>query len=393
MNTLYDSSIIINHSLVGHGCSRKCNYCNWKDSENLPKGIQDFALIKEFIESSDKDIITISGGGDPLWNINENGENLLKLINFIKIDMGKKVRIITREVKNLSFIKDKVDFVSVSLDNSVMKQLKYTEGFNPGSLDFSMVLPPLSTEEIAKYKPYYIKLLEKLKRPLVLRENLNSVFSLNFSKLSFGDNIPIKILPKKYCFEGRYLANTIVRGYQLLLNRKLFIKTISGLKGLYFFGGFAKHVLTQGIYPYNDIDIVMSNNGYELFKPFMHDFIVMDNSFRRGKLRYIKLRHKLDKTFELHIVVFIGFSNDAVDSIINDTILNNSQLDVDRFYYYEKFIYSDNDTSIIRDKILSMEAIESPTNDESIIFNGNETFNRYKQKMQLKGWTIKKIRR
>ena len=208
-------SILVNWRTKGFGCAKTCTHCGWKDSPFLPHGMQAKEAIADFVDKCDKSFITISGGGDPLYRFDENYPQLLAMIRIIK-DRGLKVRIITREVQHIAKLRGVVDYFSISLDADVLDAIQhYRHEWDGLSIEYSLVLPPLPTADIATLKPQYLALYRRLGQRLVLRENLFSIFPLNFAELSFGHS-GIVFVPKILCLSGRYLSTVDCTGYELM---------------------------------------------------------------------------------------------------------------------------------------------------------------------------------
>jgi hypothetical protein len=109
-------TIIVNWKEKGFGCAKVCSYCNWRGSLLLPQGSQTPAAISAFISQCKKSFITISGGGEPLYQFEVNQAELRATAGTIKVQ-NFKVRIITREVQHVSQLKGIADYVSISLVN------------------------------------------------------------------------------------------------------------------------------------------------------------------------------------------------------------------------------------------------------------------------------------
>src|SRR5471032_2158177 len=249
-------TIIVNWKAKGFGCSKACVYCNWRDSALLPHGGQSPEAISAFISQCRKSFITISGGADPLYRFEENSSQLLAMIRVVQAH-GFKVRIITREVEHVAKLKGIVDFISISLDADVLKEIERHEHEWDGmDIEYSLVLPPLPTTDIAALKDQYAALHRTLGRRLVLRENLNSIFPLDLDLLTFG-HAGIVFVPKSLCLNGRYLSTIDSTGHDIVQDNAALAEFLMGQSDVVLFGGIVKHLLNPSVHAdYSDIDII-----------------------------------------------------------------------------------------------------------------------------------------
>jgi hypothetical protein len=256
MNSGPNHTIIVNWRSKGFGCAKVCSYCNWRDSPLLPHGGQSIKEISTFIKKCNKSFITISGGADPLYKFEEYGSELFAMIQTIK-DHGFKVRIITREVQHVAKLRGIVDYVSISLDPDVLDVIgQYEHEWIGIDVEYSLVLPPLPTADIVTLKPQYFALYVQLGKRLVLRENLNSIFSLDFGKLTFGRS-GIVFVAKALCLESRYLSTVDCVGHDIVQDTERLARYIMNEPLLHLFGGFAKHLLSPRSHPeFSDIDMI-----------------------------------------------------------------------------------------------------------------------------------------
>lgn len=196
-------TIIVNWKEKGFGCSRKCSYYNWRASPLLPHGPHTVAQVKKFVLHCNKSFITISGGGDPLYGFADHPQDLTNLARTVRDQWY-------REVQYLSRLDCLAEYISISLDMDVLAlldrdfpALSHTKF--KFDLEFSLVLPPWPEDELVKLMPQYIALYRKLGHRLVLRENLNSIYSISASALAVGRR-GIVFVPKTLCLSGRYLS-------------------------------------------------------------------------------------------------------------------------------------------------------------------------------------------
>jgi hypothetical protein len=255
MNIHYPNfSIVVNWRAKGFGCAKACSYCTWKESPLLPHGGQRAEMISSFVKQCRKSFITISGGADPLYRIDQYGDQLLAMIDTIK-QHGFKVRVITRELQAISRLSGIVDYISISLDPEVLDAVdRHQQDWGGMDIEYSLVLPPLATADIVRLKPQYAALHRRLGKRLVLRENLNSIFSLDMKQLSFGHK-GIVFVPKPLCLAGRYLSTIDCVGHEIVQDHARLADYLMTEPNAYLFGGFVKHILDPRL-EYSDIDLV-----------------------------------------------------------------------------------------------------------------------------------------
>ena len=249
-------TIIVNWTKKGFGCAKACSYCNWRESPLLPHGGQTKEALTAFITKCDKSFITISGGADPLYKFEEYGTQLRAMAQTVK-EHGYKVRIITREIQHITKLRGIVDYVSISLDSDVLNAIeRYQHEWAGIDIEYSLVLPPLQTADIDTLKPQYSALQRQLGQRLVLRENLNSIFPLDFSKLTFGHS-GIVFVAKKLCLSSRYLSTTDCVGHDIVQDTERLASYLMNEPSAYLFGGFVKHLINPRVHPeFSDIDLI-----------------------------------------------------------------------------------------------------------------------------------------
>lgn len=240
-------TVITNFRDDGFACTRNCHYCNWKEHPLLPKGMQDLDVIYEYVCECEKEFVTVSGGGDPFYDI----ESLKKVSDVIRV-AGKRVRVISREIQKISENRNLFDSLSVSLDNKVLKDL---EKYYVGRADFSLVMPPTTTDELLTLFPTYQQTAKRVPGKLVLRENLLSVFDLDWDELC-ANNREFLFVPKSLCLGASYLIDKNYEGYQLYNDEADVFQTILQVGGN-IFGGAARHYLApkQNLH-FSDYDVL-----------------------------------------------------------------------------------------------------------------------------------------
>lgn len=249
-------TIVVNWKEKGFGCRKNCSYCNWRSSPLLPHGPQNADAISSFIKQCRKDFVSLSGGGDSLYRFNENRDHLLSMIGIIK-DHGFKVRIITREVQHIAKLRGLVDYFSISLDADVLDESKrYRAEWTGMQIEYSLVLPPVPTDDLIILKPQYAALQKELGTRLVLRENLLSIFPLDLDKMSFG-HPGIVFVPKSLCLASRYLSTIDCTGHEIVQDTEGLANYLMSNPDVFLFGGFVRHLVNPTVHmEYGDIDVI-----------------------------------------------------------------------------------------------------------------------------------------
>ena len=334
MNTAHPNyTIVVNWMKKGFGCAKVCSYCNWRDSPLLPHGGQSADAILAFIKQCKKPFITISGGADPLFKFKEYGDQLLAMIQVIKAH-GFKVRVITREVHRIAKLRGIVDYFSVSLDGDALADLTPYQGDWEGlDIEYSLVLPPIPNADLVRLKPQYAALRAKLGIRLVLRENLNSIFTLDMKSLSFGHN-GIVFVPKALCLNGRYLSTIDCTGHEIVQDNEALAGYLMGNSNAYLFGGMARHLVAPTIHPdYDDIDVIVTSTSVidELTSRFGYTF--RENPTSKNYPRYFLGRSsRAGKPIQLILMRSLGGAL---------KFIHNAQYDVDRLAYSNHRYYCD----------------------------------------------------
>jgi hypothetical protein len=255
-HTNQNFSIVVNWRAKGFGCAKNCSYCSWRNSPLLPHGPQATEDISAFIRQCRKSFITISGGGDPLYRLEENRHHLLAMIDTIRAH-GFRVRLITREVQHIASLRGIVDHFSISLDSDVLDQVtRYQSQWAGMDIEYSLVLPPLPTDDLLSLKPQYAALHRRLGARLVLRENLESIHPVDLARLSFGHS-GIVFVPKTLCLSSRYLAMADCVGHDLVQDNEGLARYLMNHPDIFLFGGFVRHLVNPKVHTdYGDIDLI-----------------------------------------------------------------------------------------------------------------------------------------
>ncbi|MBA5685924.1 radical SAM protein [Rugamonas apoptosis] len=378
-------SIVVNWREKGFGCAKACTYCNWRDSPLLPHGGQSKEEISSFIKKCDKPFITISGGADPLYKFEEYSPQLLAMIQTIK-EHGYKARIITRELQHIAKLRGIVDYFSVSLDTDVLDALgRYQHEWDGLDIEYSLVLPPLPTADIVSLKPQYFALYRRLGRRLVLRENLNSIYPLDFDQLTFG-HTGIVFVTKDLCLSGRYLSTVDCVGHDIVQDTEQLARYLMNEPRLHLFGGFVKHLLSPRVHPeYSDIDLISQTTDTMriLEDQFSYTFKDVSQSATSYPRYFLGKSERAGKTIQL---ILMNSSADAMKFIAA------AQYDADRVSFSAGQFHFDGTVGeeVIRNAINTKQInLISDARDLSLFsINRPQVEQRHKIKLLRKGFTI-----
>lgn len=378
-------TIVVNWKKKGFGCTKVCSYCNWRDSPLLPHGGQSIEAISTFISQCKKPFITISGGADPLYKFEEYGNELLTMIRTIK-QHDFKVRIITREVRHIAGLKGIADYVSISLDADVLDDVKpHQEDWDGMDIEYSLVLPPLPTEQIVRLKPQYAALHRTLGKRLVLRENLNSIFPLDLKQLSFGHS-GIVFVSKALCLNSRYLSTIDCTGHDIVQDNEGLVSYLMGDPDIFLFGGLVRFLAcpTSQHMTYDDIDLIALNSDVIEALSARFSFTFKSVSPIGSYPRYFLGRSaRAGKTLQL---VLMHSKADALRFVFN------AQYDIDRVCYSNNQFYFDPAVGkeTIRHAINTKHAtlVEGTRRMDLFLGDRLQTENRHKHKLQRKHFTV-----
>jgi hypothetical protein len=175
-------------------------------------------------------------------------------------DHGFRTRIVTREVEHVATLSGIVDHFSILLDADVLAELsRYRHDWTGMDIEYSLVLPPLPTEQLQPLMPQYAALHRQLGRRLVLRENFNSLYGVDFSRLTSGHR-GIVFVPKALCLSGRYLAAQEWVGHDILLDHQQLFDYLMHDPRIHLFGSAVKYMLGPAVHSeYGDIDLLATD--------------------------------------------------------------------------------------------------------------------------------------
>lgn len=190
-----------------HGCKCKCSYCNWK-SHPLAQGLiyPDSQVLDKYLKNH-TGLITISGGGDPLYNLDKNYGKLAPLIDYL-YERKLFVRIITRERENFFELKKTYPLLLGSFSIDSFDQLQERDEF----IEYSIVLRPEICKEIISSR---FKVLAEHR--IVFREPLNTGYMISSTVRRLLSAYPkAEFSTEKLCYEAEYLVgDKILTGYDI----------------------------------------------------------------------------------------------------------------------------------------------------------------------------------
>ena len=380
-------TIIVNWRERGFGCAKVCSYCNWRDSPMLPHGGQSSEAIAAFSQQCRKSFITISGGGDPLYGFPEYGAQLLAMASTIRA-LGFRVRVITREVQHVHQLRGHVDGVSVSLDAEVLAVLPHhSPAWEGMDVEYSLVLPPLPTQEIVRLRPQYAAMHRHLGRRLVLRENLNSIHTLDFSELRHRHSGIVHV-PKALCLQGRYLTTRDSTGHELVQDNEALAGYLMGDSRLYLFGGFVRHLLNPRVHlEYGDIDVLAVDPAVmaDLGNQFGFAFTEVSGSGSHPGY-FLGRSSRAGKTIQL---VLVRNESEVLQFVMN------AQYDADRVAYSNGRFHFDPAVGEARTRLaIDTKVVNVVTGRrDQNLFNHNRPLveQRHHRKLLAKGFTIQGV--
>jgi hypothetical protein len=381
-------TIIVNWKKQGFSCARACSYCNWRDSPFLPHGAQDTGAISAFIRQCRKSFITISGGADPLYQFEENHGHLLSMIQTIKAH-GFKVRVLTREIEHLAKLRGIVDQFSISLDSDVLEKLgDYRLEWKGLDIEFSLVLPPLSTADLVPLMPQYSALHRRLGRRLALRENFNGIHGIDFSLLSTGHR-GIVFVPKSLCLSSRYLTTGDHAGHEILLDNAQLFSYLMHEPHVHIFGGAVRHLLCPVHTEFTDIDLIATDAAVmeKLHGRFGYTFREVSAAQSPHPRYFVGKPNRAGK--QTHLVL-LKSAEEALRYV------RSAQYDIDRVSYSAGRLYFDEriGEQAIRHAINTKQATAVGGSRDFRLFSSNRPLveQRHKVKLLRKGFTIHESR-
>ncbi|MFS0756504.1 radical SAM protein [Noviherbaspirillum sp. 1P10PC] len=367
-----------NQNARGFGCPKACHYCNWRGWAGLPHQAQTSEQVSAFIMQCKKSTISISGGAEPLYRLEENLPKLLSMVRVIQ-DHGFRIRVVTREATHIAKLRGIVDRFSISLDAEVLAEIpRYQHEWTGMDVEFSLVLPPLTNEQLLALMPQYAALHRQLGRRLVLRENLNSLYSVDVTKLSSGHR-GIVFVPKALCLSGRYLATREWAGHDILLDHQQLFAYLMQEPHIHIFGGAVKHMLSPSSHSdFADIDLVATSVDVmaDLQKRFGYRFKEVSETATSYPRYFLGKSSRAGKAIHL---VLVKNAEEAQQFILA------AQYDIDRVGYCGgRFFFDERiGEAAIRQAIRSKQATLTPGKRDMTLFSANRPLIEARHRIKL----------
>jgi len=242
--------------------------------------------MEQFIVGTKKSFVTISGGGDPLFNIDVEPDNLNTLVKILKLikSAGKSTRIITREVSKIHLIPvELVDHISLSVDDIVLKDLGKIVLPLDISYELTLVSPPNADEKsLEKFLNRVLIIKRAYNIPVTVRQNVNNLIDPSQDKLlPMAVKKNIKVVTSDLCLhKSKYFINdTVYTGYETTPNFREELLKFTGLNPTSIvFGSAVRNYVRGNRFPYfKDIDLAVDVNtfilpvGYKLLRSEKHE--------------------------------------------------------------------------------------------------------------------------
>lgn len=369
----------------GFGCSKACEYCNWRGWEGLPYQAQSKEQVANFISHCKKSTISLSGGAEPLYRLEENLPKLLSMVRVIQ-DHGFRTRVVTREAAQIAKLRGIVDRFSISLDAEVLAEIpRHQHEWTGMEVEFSLVLPPLPNEQLLALMPQYAALHRQLGHRLVLRENLNSLYSVDVTQLSSGHR-GIVFVPKALCLSGQYLATREWVGHDILLDHQKLFAYLMQEPQIHIFGGAVKHMLSPSIHSdFADIDLLATSVDVmaDLHEQFGYRFEEVTETATSYPRYFLGKSSRAGKAIHL---VLVKTAEEAQQFALA------AQYDIDRVSYCGGCFFFDQriGEAAIRQAIHSKQATLTSGNRDMKLFSSNRPLieARHRIKLVRRGYDI-----
>lgn len=398
---MYNSTIVLNHGTdTIFGCSRRCVYCNWKSKKNFARSQPTLVQIAELLELTQdelkKNFVTLSGGGDPLWNFDDNRDYIVNVLKFLETRAFKR-RIITREINHaLKLVKEfpgLVNFISFSLDAKLLKDWnKLSEDDkmcfrqNGLEMEISIVLPIdwRGPEAEPEHIKYYERMAMRFGCKVSLRENLkNTKKAMVWTENGGLNNTLLRFVPAEVCVDSYYLIEDegIITGKEVIPDSKAVWSYLNSSDKIAIYGSFLKHTLFPEIFSvYNDIDIIVGEPDLEIV---LHDLseLGFDISPQGETKRAFLCTHKNDASFVIDLQILARIEDASY-------IVFHSHVNSEKIFSCNGQLYKSQECSL--DDIRNKVAIVEPLKDYTHFRKGIRVLNEraLETKLKLKGWKL-----
>jgi hypothetical protein len=97
-------TVIVNYAdeTTRFGCRFDCSFCSWKERAEEQGDIYPTRDgLQSFLKGFEGYKVTLSGGGDPLYDLDRNGTRLRTLVDWIH-ELGFLVEVVTKETRNVA---------------------------------------------------------------------------------------------------------------------------------------------------------------------------------------------------------------------------------------------------------------------------------------------------
>lgn len=170
-------SIIVNFSEEGnqHGCRFTCKFCSWKKPAIAMGFISPSnEAIESFLSDFEGYKVTLSGGGDPLFNIRKNYNELMRIVDKIH-SLGFLVEVVTKEIGLVSLehkkLLKKIDCWSFSSEGTNEMVRLTARAVEMARISKVIVPGHRSNKNLAEYVKYYTEVDSPYQ--ILLREDYN----------------------------------------------------------------------------------------------------------------------------------------------------------------------------------------------------------------------------
>jgi len=190
-----------------HGCIRKCPYCNWKDNPLAQYTLYpNIESIEKYLQGFNNDIVTLCGGGDPLYRLDKNYDKVCSLIDYLQ-NRGHIIRIITREQDNFNTLHKIFPNILGSFSIDSFDELKVDDS----QIEYSIVLNRILFKEIIETHGECLKRYRILLRePMGTSDNFKRY---EFSQIKYFKNV--EIVTSTINNNEYLVGNTILHGYEI----------------------------------------------------------------------------------------------------------------------------------------------------------------------------------
>ena len=206
------SSIFINLREDGHGCSNNCSFCVWKKTNFIYDYFSSTFIvptdkdIEDFFKYSRRKCVTLSGGGEPLYEFTKNKDVLKRIVDKLH-SMGREIELITRDyntlVSNFDEINSMFDKFSFSIGACDPKITNIMEKIGRERVRVSYITD--GTSEDLSYADKLFNFYKPYIRKFYLKEN----YMNPMKKEEFNAS-------KKFC-EERDIFFGSINDYELIL--------------------------------------------------------------------------------------------------------------------------------------------------------------------------------